>query len=133
MTDSAAGPTRTQLLPSGSQNVACWPQGASWTPGSANSTPRERAYIEALTTYYTNYDQLAPQARAKSYSDAMSKVAAGNPADSEAQVFYSLSLLGTASLTDKTHPNQKKAAEILEPLYKKMPMVLKSNVNLRRD
>jgi hypothetical protein len=86
-----------------------------------NATPRERAYIHALTTYYTNSDQLTPQARAKSYSDAMSKVAADNPADSEAQVFYALSLLGTASLTDKTHPNQKKAADILEPLYRKYP------------
>jgi hypothetical protein len=86
-----------------------------------SSTPREHAYIEALTTYYTNYDQLPPQARAKSYSDAMSKVAQGNPTDSEAHVFYALSLIATASLTDKTHPNQKKAADILEPLYKKYP------------
>jgi hypothetical protein len=86
-----------------------------------NATPRERQYITALTTYYTNYDQLSPQARAKSYSDAMSKLAESNSADSEAQVFYALSLLATASLTDKTHPNQKKAADILEPLYKKYP------------
>lgn len=86
-----------------------------------NATPRERSYIVALTTYYTNYDQLPPQARAKSYSDAMSKVAESNSTDSEAQVFYALSLLATASLTDKAHPNQKKAADILEPLYKKYP------------
>jgi hypothetical protein len=86
-----------------------------------NATPRERAYIAALTAYYSNYDQISPQVRAKSYSDAMSKVAESNPDDSEAQTFYALSLLATASLTDKTHPNQKKAADILEPLYKKYP------------
>jgi hypothetical protein len=51
----------------------------------------------------------------------MSTVARNNPDDSEAQVFYALALVSTASAMDKTHPNQKKAADILEPLYKKYP------------
>jgi hypothetical protein len=86
-----------------------------------DATRRERQYIAALVVYYNEYQHVAPQERAKSYSDAMSRAASDNPTDSEAQVFYALSLLATASLTDKTHPNQKKAADILEPLYKKYP------------
>jgi hypothetical protein len=84
-------------------------------------TDRERQYIAALATYYRDSDKLAPPARAKLYEQAMSKVATSNPTDDEAQVFYALALVSTGSATDKTHPNQKKAADILEPLYKKHP------------
>lgn len=85
------------------------------------ASPREHEYISALATYYRDTDKLSPQARAKAYSDAMAKVAADNPKDSEAQIFYALTLISTASPMDKTHPNQKKAVAILEPLYKKYP------------
>jgi hypothetical protein len=82
---------------------------------------REREYIAALTAYYRDSDKVSPQVRAKAYEQAMAKLAADNPSDDEAQVFYALALVSTGSLTDKTHPNQKKAADILEPLYKKYP------------
>ncbi len=91
------------------------------TAARLGGSPRERQYVAALTTYFTGYDHLSPQSRAKAYEDEMSKVAQSNPTDNEAQIFYALALLGTASPTDKTHPNQKKAAAILEPLYKKYP------------
>jgi len=84
-------------------------------------TDRERQYIAALTAYYNDYQHLAPQARAKTYEEQMAKVASSNPTDSEAQVFYALALVSTASAMDKAHPNQKKAAAILEPIYKKYP------------
>ncbi|HVV98184.1 MAG TPA: hypothetical protein VHC92_13665, partial [Rhodanobacteraceae bacterium] len=44
-----------------------------------------------------------------------------HPDDSEAQVFYALALISTASPTDRTHANQKRAADILEPLYARQP------------
>ena len=85
------------------------------------SSTREREYIAALATYYREYDKLSPQQRAKAYSDAMSHVAEENSKDTEAQIFYALSLIATASPMDKAHPNQKKAVAILKPLYKKYP------------
>lgn len=85
------------------------------------ASPREREYIAALATYYRDSDKLSPQVRAKAYSDAMAKVAEENLKDSEAQIFYALSLIATASPMDKAHPNQKKAVAILEPLYKQYP------------
>jgi hypothetical protein len=51
----------------------------------------------------------------------MAALAQRHPDDTEAQIFYALSLLATASPQDKTHANQKAAAQILEPLYKKYP------------
>ncbi|MDP9009221.1 MAG: hypothetical protein M3N91_11060, partial [Pseudomonadota bacterium] len=62
-----------------------------------------------------------PQVRAKAYADAMSEVARRNPKDTEAQVFYALSLIATAPPEDGTHANQKRAAALLEPVYRNQP------------
>ena len=51
----------------------------------------------------------------------MGEVASRHPQDDEAQIFHALSLLGTASPTDRTHTKQKQAGQILEPLYRKYP------------
>jgi hypothetical protein len=84
-------------------------------------TDREKEFIEALSAYYRDSD-IAPLAqRAKHYADAMSEVARKNPSDIEAQVFYALALLSAASPLDKTHANQKLAAQILEPLFRQQP------------
>jgi protein-disulfide isomerase-like protein with CxxC motif len=55
------------------------------------------------------------------YEDAMQRLAAAYSDDAEAQVFYALALLAAASPLDKTHAKQKRAADILEPLYRKYP------------
>src|SRR5438876_11588111 len=51
----------------------------------------------------------------------MGKLAERNPDAVECQVFYALALIATASPTDKTHANEKKAAALLEPLFRKYP------------
>jgi hypothetical protein len=87
----------------------------------ASATPRERQYIGALSRYYDGWAQTPADVRARRYSEAMAGVAQDNPTDSEAQVFYALSLIATASPTDRTHANQKRAAAILEPIWKREP------------
>ncbi|MBA8886677.1 tetratricopeptide (TPR) repeat protein [Dokdonella fugitiva] len=84
-------------------------------------SPRERAFIEAATVYYTDYEHVAPATRAKAYEQAMGDVAARFPDDPEAQIFHALALVATAPPTDRTHANQKRAADILEPLYRRYP------------
>lgn len=84
-------------------------------------SPREQEYVAALATFYGDSDRLSHANRAQAYERAMASVAAHYPDDTEAQVFYSLALLSTASPTDRTHANQKHAAEILEPLYRELP------------
>ena len=80
---------------------------------------RERSFIEALRLVF---DAPIPyQTRILDYETAMQKVAAAYRDDAEAQVFYALALLASASPLDKTHSRQKKAAEILEPLYREFP------------
>jgi hypothetical protein len=82
---------------------------------------RERQFIAAANAYYGDSERVAHQARAKAYEEAMSLAARSNPTDSEVQVFYALSLIATASPEEKSHANQKRAAFILEALYRDHP------------
>jgi len=84
-------------------------------------SPRERQFIEALAIYYREAEQATPATRAERYAVAMADVAQGNANDTEAQVFYALALIATASPADKAHTHQKQAAAILEPLYRLQP------------
>ena len=52
---------------------------------------------------------------------AMSKVAAAYPNDSEASIFYALSIAAAASPADKTFADQLKAGAILEKLIARQP------------
>jgi len=84
-------------------------------------TERERAFINALALIYQDAGTVAYRTRALNYERAMKEAAAENKKDAEAQVFYALALLANASPADKTHANQKQAADLLEPLYRAYP------------
>jgi tetratricopeptide (TPR) repeat protein len=88
---------------------------------TGTKSEREREYIAALAPIFREADSQPYPARARRYEEAMRALAEHNPNDAEAQIFYALALLATASPDDKTHQNQKKAAEILEPLYRSLP------------
>ena len=85
------------------------------------TTPREKAYIAAIATFYSNSKKLNHDARAKAYSDAMKKVYETYPDDHEAAVFYALSLLASEPHDDATFANRKQAAAILEKLFATEP------------
>jgi tetratricopeptide (TPR) repeat protein len=55
------------------------------------------------------------------YEKATAAVAEQNPGDTEARIFWALAIDQTALPTDKSFAQNLRAAEILEPLYKKMP------------
>ncbi|HET8888755.1 MAG TPA: hypothetical protein VFQ41_07620 [Candidatus Angelobacter sp.] len=83
------------------------------------ATPREREYVAAAALLVTPNE--AYPARAAKYRDAMAALAGHYRDDVEAQIFYALALLATASPRDQSHQNQKAAAKILVPLYQKYP------------
>jgi hypothetical protein len=85
------------------------------------TTPREKMFIEAAATFYQDAESRAHAERARAYEQAMAAVAARYPKDAEAQIFYALALLSTASPADRAHAQQKRAAQILEPLYRALP------------
>lgn len=82
-----------------------------------NETDRERDYIAALTTFYSNSKKSDHAARAGAYSAAMEKVYERYPNDHEAAAFYALSLLASEPDNDSTFANRKKAGAILEKLF----------------
>ncbi len=84
-------------------------------------TQRERDYITAIETFYTDADKVDHRTRALAYEKAMDQLQARYPDDHEAAIFHALALLATAPPTDKTYVNQKKAGAILEPLFIEQP------------
>ena len=84
---------------------------------SRKATDRERAYIAAITAYYSNAKKLNHEARAKAYSGAMKTIYEKYPDDHEAAAFYALSLLASEPEHDATFANRKAAAAILEKLF----------------
>ncbi|HKM91154.1 MAG TPA: hypothetical protein VJX29_11110 [Candidatus Acidoferrales bacterium] len=82
---------------------------------------RERGYIAALAVIYERADSVPYAARARQYQEAIGALAAQNTNDAETQIFYALALLATAPPDDRTHSNQKRAAQILEPLHRELP------------
>ena len=90
---------------------------AAMAPG----TQRERDLIAALGLYYASANYITPADRALRYANAMADLARQYPGDDEVLVFYALSLVATASPADRTHARQKRAADILEPIWKRQP------------
>ena len=84
-------------------------------------TERERFYIEAIAEYYDRFGDRPHGARMKSLADAFEVVAKRFPKDDEAQIFYAIYLTATQSPNDKTFADTLKAAQILEPQFKKHP------------
>jgi len=84
-------------------------------------TERERFYIEAIAEYWDRFSDRPHSARMKSLADAFEVVAQRFPQDDEAQIFYALYLTATQSPNDKTFTDTLKAAQILEPQFKKHP------------
>lgn len=84
-------------------------------------TPRERELIDALATFFSDTDPAHHGARLEAYSRAMESVASEFPADDEIQMFHALALIASAPPTDRSHERQKRAADILEPIYRRQP------------
>jgi len=84
-------------------------------------TDRERAYIEAVAHLYSNADQRPQTARVEAYRDAMREVSRRYPDDSEAAIFFALSLTAAEDLNDKSYASRLQAVGILEPLFEKHP------------
>ncbi|MEO5824014.1 MAG: hypothetical protein ABIT71_26200, partial [Vicinamibacteraceae bacterium] len=84
-------------------------------------TPREQGYLDAVGVLFTNVDTVDQRTRIVAYRDAMEKLAATNPADNEAQIFYALSIAGSNTPSDKTYAQLLKAGALLEKLIADHP------------
>jgi tetratricopeptide (TPR) repeat protein len=90
-------------------------------PGA--KTERERAYVDAVSQLYDRTDTIDQRTRLVAYRDAMAKIASVYPADTEASIFYALSISAVAAATplDATYAEPLKAGAILERLIATQP------------
>jgi hypothetical protein len=110
----APGIKDTGQLRLGSQNAA---RGESLNA----KTARERAYLMAVGKLYRDFEHVPQPSRLRAYRDAMQGVAANNPDDHEARIFYALALAVAADAADKSYTDQLKAGAILEKLFQQEP------------
>ncbi len=88
---------------------------------TGSPTAREKGYIDAVAGLFSSADVTTQRARVVAYEGATELIAAQNPGDAEARIFWALAIAQTALPTDKTFAQNLRAAEILEPMYKRMP------------
>src|SRR6185295_12680367 len=112
------------LFAAGAKPAAAQQQGRAVIDHAKASRPksaREAAYVDAASKLYADFEQTAQTTRVLAYRDAMAALAARYPDDSEASIFYALSLAFAADPADKSYVNQNKAGEILQALFTKQP------------
>jgi tetratricopeptide (TPR) repeat protein len=83
-------------------------------------TPRERAYIAALSGFYSPGKEEF-QERVQTYSDTMGELYGHYPDDIDAGAFYALSLLAAEPPNDTSLIAEHRAMTLLAPLFAKYP------------
>jgi tetratricopeptide (TPR) repeat protein len=78
---------------------------------------RETGYIEAIATYFTDWDSVSDHIRCSRFEKAMETLYINFPQDKEAAIFYALALDAAADPADKSYINQRKAGTILNAIY----------------
>jgi tetratricopeptide (TPR) repeat protein len=87
----------------------------------APKSSREAGYIAAIAAFYRDWDRVDHRTRCVRFEQAMAKLAAGQPTDKEATVFYALALTAAADPADTTLGKQKRAGAMLQALYPGQP------------
>jgi tetratricopeptide (TPR) repeat protein len=83
-------------------------------------TARERAYIAAASRFFQPGDE-GYQSRVEAYSAAMGEIHRRFPGDIDAGALYALSLLAAETPDDTSLVAERKALDVLNPLFAKYP------------
>lgn len=86
-----------------------------------DKSSRESDYLEAIATIYDQWTTLDLRTRLLKFEKASEKIYEKYPDDKEAAIFYALALGASADPADKTFRNQKKAGDILNPIFVNEP------------
>ena len=125
--------------------IAYWGEATSllhplWAPSSAQDlrdgaaltararalgapTSRERGYVEAIGAFYDGDSAARFVDRVRAWSEGLRRLHEAEPADTEATIFYALSVIAVAqnSPPDTTYALQRQAGDLLEPLFALRP------------
>ncbi|CAI8303779.1 MAG: Uncharacterised protein [Owenweeksia sp. TMED14] len=84
-------------------------------------TEKEKDYINAIGGYFEDWEKIEHKTRAVIMEKRMEKLYKKYKDDSEAAIFYALSLKSTSDPGDKTRHNERKAGRILESIFPDKP------------
>ena len=87
-----------------------------------NKTQRESDYIEAIAKFYEHSEQLDHRSRVLNFEKAMEAIYKTYTDDKEAIIFYALALNAAADPADKSYSRQRKAADLLNPIFQQEPL-----------
>jgi hypothetical protein len=103
------------------QTIAAGKAAIAKAQATGQPSRREKGYIDAVAGLFASDDVTTQRARIEAYERTMGQIARDNPDDIEARIFWGLAVAQTQSPSDKTFAANLHAAEILEPMFKKMP------------
>ena len=86
------------------------------------ASEREKMYIKAAAAYYDNWQTTSDKDRVKAWGKVQEMIHKAYPDDIDAAAIYALSKLTTASPSDQSFNQQRRAGEILDRLYKLAPL-----------
>lgn len=84
-------------------------------------TLKEQEYLNAIGSYYRDWEKIDHKTRALKMEKSMESIYKTYPDDTEAAIFYALTLKSTADPEDKNHTNERKAGKILEAIFPDQP------------
>ena len=88
---------------------------------AVHASERERGYIAAVSQLYHDHARQDQATRLAAYEKAMGELAAKYPDDAEARIFHAISLVASASPSDKTYEKQLRAGAMLERMFASQP------------
>jgi tetratricopeptide (TPR) repeat protein len=84
-------------------------------------SPRDQAYVDAATTLFRDHATHPNRERMQAYAAALGAIVERHPEDTEAKIFHGIFMVATASPTDLTFAQQRRAAEGLIDLFTEQP------------
>lgn len=88
---------------------------------SISKSERENDYINAIASFYKDWESENRQTRIARFEKSMKKVYEKYKEDKEAAIFYALALRASADPADKSYKNQRASGKILESIYPNQP------------
>ena len=105
----------------GAADLSAGQEAARRAAALGGRTPRERDFIAAVGALYGDTGTVPNSVRLRHYADAMEGVYARNPRDPEAGILFAIALTASAPAGDTTFARQRRAAAILNPLFRAHP------------
>jgi len=105
----------------GGADLATGQEAARRAAALGGRTSRERDFITAVGALYGDTGTVPNIVRLRRYTSAMEQVYTRNRADPEAGILFAIALTASAPAGDTTFAQQRRAAAILNPLFREHP------------